>query len=111
MTEKRPYLRIINADAIAEGDIHRFEVEDHPRILTRVNGALHALDGICTHEDEELADGDIEDNTVWCPVHGSGFRVDTGAATNLPAVTPVSVYDVQIVNNMVYVSVDPDEPA
>jgi 3-phenylpropionate/trans-cinnamate dioxygenase ferredoxin component len=111
MTGNRPYLQVVEADAIAEGDIYRFEVADHPRILARVDGALHALDGICTHEDEELADGDIEDNAVWCPVHGSGFRVDTGVATNLPAVTPVSVYDLKVVDNVVYVSVEPDEPA
>ena len=111
MSSQQTYLHVVEANAIDEGDIHRFEVDENPRILTRVDGTLRALDGMCTHEEEELADGEVEDNVVWCPLHGSGFRVDTGAATNLPAVTPVSVYDVQVVDNIVYVSFDPVEPA
>lgn len=111
MTKLQSYLKLIDANAIDEGDIYRFEVDDQPRILTRVDGVLRALDGMCTHEDEELADGEVEDGVVWCPLHGSGFRADSGAATNLPAVVPVSVYDVQVEDNVVYVSIDPVEPA
>lgn len=111
MTELQSYIAVVNQDEIAEGEIVRFEVDQEPRILTRVDGMLYAMDGICSHEYAELAEGEVDDNVVWCPLHGSGFRVGSGAATNLPAVVPVEVYDVKTIDNVVYVSVDPDDAA
>lgn len=111
MTQRERYIAVVNENDIGEGEIYRFEVDEEPRILTRVEGTLYAMSGICSHEYAELAEGEVDDDVVWCPLHGSGFRVGSGAATNLPAVVPVEVYDVKSIDNVVYVSIDPDDAA
>lgn len=107
MANLEGYVRVVAADEIGEEEIYGFEVDQEERILTKVNGTIYALDGICTHEYAELTDGEVEDCTVWCPLHGSGFNVKTGAVTNLPAVEPLPTYDVKIVEGDVYVAREP----
>lgn len=94
----------MNADDLEDGGIYPFSVNDEDRIICVVGDDVYALDGICTHEYAELFDGEIEDDTLWCPLHSSGFSVRTGEATNLPAVLPLSTYDVLVQDNAVYVS-------
>ncbi|MDI3340273.1 MAG: non-heme iron oxygenase ferredoxin subunit [Sphaerobacter sp.] len=98
------YVRVMPVDEIAEAEIYEFEVDGEPRILTRVGDEIFACDGICTHEYAELAEGEIEDHVVYCPLHGSGFDLRTGAVTSLPAVTPLPIYDVKIEGGQVFVS-------
>lgn len=99
----------MEAGDLEDGGIYPFSVDDEDRIICVVEDEVYALDGICTHEYAELVDGEIEDDTLWCPLHSSGFSVRTGAATNLPAVLPLATYDVLIENNAVYVSREPKE--
>lgn len=107
MEELANYVQVMAADAVEEEELYEFEVDGEPRILTKVEGKIHALDGICTHEYAEMVEGEVEDGIVYCPLHGSGFNVCTGAVTSLPAVTPLPVYDVKIVDGQVYVSREP----
>lgn len=95
MAEDDEYVQVAVVDAIEEGQIYPVTVDDEPRLLTKVDGHLYAVDAICTHEYAELADGDIEDVTLWCPLHQAGFDVRTGTATNPPARIPLRTYDVQ----------------
>lgn len=106
MTALENYVKVMAAEAVAEEELYEFEVDGEPRILTKVKGKIHALDGICTHEYAEMVEGEVEDDVVYCPLHGSGFNVCTGAVTSLPAVTPLPVYDVQVVDGQVYVSLE-----
>lgn len=96
-------------DEIAEGEMQVFEVDGDPRILTRLDGCIYALDGICTHEYAELIDGEIDEGCIYCPLHGSGFDIRTGKVMNLPAVVALPVYQVEVIDGKVYVSLDPRE--
>ncbi|MBX6342736.1 MAG: non-heme iron oxygenase ferredoxin subunit [Thermomicrobiaceae bacterium] len=103
------YVRAAAVDEVAEEQLLGFEVDGDPRIMTRLEGEIYALDGICTHEYAELVEGEVEDGAVWCPLHGSGFDIRTGAVRNLPAVQPLRTYDVRVVDGDVYVSIGPRE--
>jgi 3-phenylpropionate/trans-cinnamate dioxygenase ferredoxin component len=107
LSEQNDYVEVMPADMVEEGEMVPFEIDGEELMLARVEGEIHALHGICTHEYAELWDGDIEDNTIWCPLHSSGFNVVTGEATNLPAVIPLPVYDVKIEDGTVFVSRQP----
>jgi 3-phenylpropionate/trans-cinnamate dioxygenase ferredoxin subunit len=107
MSVPEGYVEVMAADEVEDEMIYPFVVEDEERVLTRVDGQIYALEGICTHEYAELADGEIEDETLWCPLHSSGFNVRTGEVTNLPAVIPLKTYDVKVIDGTVYVSVAP----
>uniref|UniRef100_A0A7C5RTS8 Non-heme iron oxygenase ferredoxin subunit n=1 Tax=Thermomicrobium roseum TaxID=500 RepID=A0A7C5RTS8_THERO len=92
---------------VPEATIVRFEVDGEPRILVRYGDRLYAVYGICTHEEAEMAEGDLEDGVLYCPLHGSGFELATGRVTALPATRPLPVYDVEVRDGMVYVSRQP----
>lgn len=92
---------------IPEAQIVRFEVDGEPRLLVRFGDRVYAVYGICTHEEAELAEGDLEDGVIYCPLHGSGFELATGRVTSLPATRPLPVYDVVVRDGMVYVSRQP----
>ena len=52
------------------------------------------VDDLCTHADVSLSEGDVDDGTVECWLHGSRFDLRTGEPTGLPATVPVAVYPV-----------------
>lgn len=101
------YVFAMTAENLEDGGIYPFSVDEEERIVCVVGDDVFALDGICTHEYAELVDGEIEDETLWCPLHSSGFSVRSGKATNLPAVLPLATYDVVIEDGDVYVSREP----
>ncbi|MGQ0624693.1 MAG: Rieske (2Fe-2S) protein [Sporichthyaceae bacterium] len=65
-------------------------------LVRLLSGEVHALGAWCSHEEVELADGDLDGDEVVCPAHGAAFDVHTGAPSCLPATTPVAVYPVSI---------------
>jgi nitrite reductase/ring-hydroxylating ferredoxin subunit len=46
--------------------------------LFNVEGALHALDGVCPHQGGPLGQGLLEGCVVTCPWHGWQFDVTSG---------------------------------
>jgi 3-phenylpropionate/trans-cinnamate dioxygenase ferredoxin subunit len=66
-------------------------------------GDLHAISDMCTHATVSLSEGEVEDCSIECWLHGSRFDLRTGEPTSLPAITPVDVYPVTIDGDDVYV--------
>jgi len=97
-------VRVASDADIGSGVVRRVVVGDDARVLVRLeDGSLHALDGICTHQYAELADGEVEDDQLWCPLHSSGFDVRTGAPSCPPALRPLQRYPVVVRDGEVYV--------
>ena len=65
-----------------------------------------ALNDVCSHADVSLSEGDVEDGTVECWLHGSRFDLRTGRPTSLPAVKPVATYPVVIEGDDVIVKLE-----
>jgi len=66
-------------------------------------GDVHAISDMCTHATVPLSEGEVDDCTIECWLHGSRFDLRTGEPTGLPAITPVDVYPVTIEGDDVYV--------
>jgi 3-phenylpropionate/trans-cinnamate dioxygenase ferredoxin subunit len=81
------------------------KVGEKDLIIANIDGKLTALDGWCTHAAAPLAECDIEENEISCPLHGARFDVTSGAAKTLPAVEPLKTYDVKIDGDTVLVKV------
>ncbi|MGA4669765.1 non-heme iron oxygenase ferredoxin subunit [Propionibacteriaceae bacterium Y1923] len=71
-------------------------------------GEYFAIHNECSHGKVALSDGDVEDCTIECYLHGSRFDLRTGAVLNLPATQPVPVYPVRL--NGDDLEVDADNP-
>lgn len=107
MTEPR-VSPVARDSEVAEGMLCGVYAGDVPVLLIRLNGIIHAIGRICTHEYADLADGELDDGCVVCPLHGSRFDITTGRALTLPATLPEPVYAVTIVAGVIYVAVPPD---
>lgn len=70
-----------------------------------VAGELHAVEDRCSHQQAWLSEGFVEefDCTVECPLHASGFDLRTGVPTGPPALRPVRVFGVRVVDGAVTV--------
>lgn len=73
----------------------RITCRDRPIALFRLEDGVFALDDICSHEYSRLSEGEVWDDEVYCPKHGSRFNIRTGAVRGLPATRPVGSYPVK----------------
>ncbi len=64
--------------------------------VVRHGEEVFAIEDECSHAAVALSEGDVEDCTIECWLHGSRFDLRTGEPTGLPATEPVPVYPVRI---------------
>lgn len=72
-------------------------------LLCNVDGALYAVEDVCTHDGGPLDQGELQDCRIMCPRHGATFDVTTGAALTPPAVAPLATYPVRVEGDDVFV--------
>ena len=101
--------RVAALDDLDPGSVRLVEVAGVRVCLARTeDGDVHAVDDTCTHEDEPLSEGWVEDDCIECPAHNSVFDLRTGESRMPPAMEPVAVYAVDVVDGDVFVTV-PDQ--
>lgn len=60
-------------------------------------GTIGAVTDCCSHADFPLSEGALHaDGTIECVWHGARFDGRSGAACKLPAVDPITVYEVRV---------------
>ncbi len=94
-------------------------------LLCKSGGKIYAMDAVCSHYNGYLprgelttgylADGNVKDRVVVCPVHKAQFEVATGkVAKNVPGLlklathreaTDLRTYEVQVVDGGVQIKV------
>ncbi len=88
---------------IPNGATQRVEVDGHDVLLCNVDGAIYAIEDVCTHDGGALDAGELEGCRIMCPRHGAYFDVTTGAALTLPAILPVTTYVVRLDGDDIFV--------
>ena len=53
-------------------------------LLANVEGRLFAMDGLCSSDGGNLADGRLVEYRVKCPLHGTEFDLRTGKVIGQP---------------------------
>ena len=99
------WIKACNLGQVKEGQLLGFTHDDKKILLANLKGKIHATDLICTHANADLSTGFLSEEGVRCPLHLSVFNLENGEPQNLPAETPLKVYNVKIDNNEVYVEV------
>ena len=76
--------------------------------IVNCGGEILAVEDRCSHDDGDLMEGDVDEDTctVECPRHGSVFDLRTGKPLNLPAYVPIETYPVMVENGVIKVEVD-----
>jgi len=90
------FVRACRVDDVPELGTHLLEIEGVPVCVVKSGGTVYAINDVCSHADVSLSEGDVEDTTIECWLHGSRFDLLTGRPTGLPATQPVPVYPTKI---------------
>ncbi len=64
---------------------------------------FYALQDLCSHAAVALTEGEVEDCTIECFLHGSRFDLRTGKPTGFPATEPVATFPVEVRADGIYV--------
>jgi 3-phenylpropionate/trans-cinnamate dioxygenase ferredoxin subunit len=100
------WVRACAADEVPEEGAKAVVIDGQPICVARSNGTLYAIRDVCSHADVALSEGEVEDGTIECWLHGSRFDLTTGRPTGLPATQPVPVYPVKHDGDDVLVSME-----
>ncbi|WP_408899553.1 non-heme iron oxygenase ferredoxin subunit [Nocardioides sp. R1-1] len=71
-------------------------VDRYDVAVARHGNEVFALQDLCSHAAVALSEGEVEDCTVECWLHGSRFDLRTGKPTGLPATEPVATFPVEL---------------
>lgn len=102
---------ITQTDSLAPGEVARFDVAGEPVALYNLDGVFYATNDICTHATASLAEGDVEDDCIVCPVHFGEFHIPTGKAVAFPCERDLRTYYVEVNGDDIYVDVERESSA
>ena len=91
----RQAFRLGPADQVPFGEGRTFEVAGEQVAVFRLrSGRWYALSAVCPHRGGPLADGQLDDRIVVCPLHQNTFELATGCSPT--GAEPVRTYRVEI---------------
>jgi 3-phenylpropionate/trans-cinnamate dioxygenase ferredoxin subunit len=99
-------LRACSLNDVPDEGALRVQLDGKPICIARSQGEVFAISDICSHADVSLSEGDVEDGTIECWLHGSRFDLRTGKPTGLPATRPVATYPVTVEGDDVLVKME-----
>ncbi|MGI8550024.1 MAG: Rieske 2Fe-2S domain-containing protein [Dehalococcoidia bacterium] len=79
------FVSVLTASDLAVGEKRRVEANGMPLLLVRQQDRVYALADTCSHLGGPLSEGEIKDNSVICPWHGSCFALEDGKILNGPS--------------------------
>ena len=99
---------ICPADSFPPGAVRLIEWEELEIGVFNCAGEYLAIEDRCSHDDGELAYGELDEATctIECPRHGSRFDLRSGKPVNLPAYEPVDTFPVTVQDGMIKIEVD-----
>ena len=99
------YIRVCALADLVDDSAIGVEVDGVPVCIAKSEGDVFAVSDICSHADVNLSEGEVENGTVECWLHGSRFDLRSGRPTALPANRPVPTYPVKIDGDDIYVAI------
>jgi 3-phenylpropionate/trans-cinnamate dioxygenase ferredoxin subunit len=91
---------------VAEDEALGVTIGRYDVAIARHGDEVFAIQDLCSHAAVALSEGEVEDCTVECWLHGSRFDLRTGKPTGLPASEPVATFPVEVRDDGVYVDVE-----
>ncbi len=103
------WVRVCARSELLPGEYRNVFDGDTAIAVFNIDGALYAIEDVCTHDGGELTGGPIEGNEIECVRHGARFDITTGAVLCAPAYEPVAKFPVKVEAYAVYTRDDRDD--
>ncbi len=100
------FVRVCALGDIPDEGVLGVEIDSTPVALARSEGEVFAVSDICSHAEVNLSEGEVEDGTIECWLHGSCFDLRSGAPINPPATAAIPTYVVKTDGDDVLVSLN-----
>ena len=71
--------------------------------IARHGDEVFAVEDVCSHAAVALSEGEVDDCTVECWLHGSRFDLRTGKPTGLPATEPVATFPIEVRDDLIFI--------
>jgi 3-phenylpropionate/trans-cinnamate dioxygenase ferredoxin subunit len=97
--------RVGPVDELEEEDVMPFDHNGREYAIYHTVDGFFASDGMCTHEEEPLADGIVIDNVIECPLHQGRFDVRTGKALSAPVCVDLKTFAIQVHDKNIYIQI------
>ena len=104
-----PFELVARVEDVPEGGLLGVRKTHGERIcLINLDGEIHAVSDNCTHQDFPMSEGQLVPSPngtcmIECIWHGAAFDCATGMVKRQPAVDPLPVYDVRVVDGDIFV--------
>lgn len=107
------YVRVASFAEVPEGELRSYDLPSGRVAVAHVENSIFAVGDECTHQGCPLSEGELSktDDAVVCACHGSTFDLSTGEPIEGPAVDPVPVFPVRIVEGWIEVGTETTERA
>ena len=92
----REFVKVAEVSELPPGAMRMVEVDENQVLLANVDGNLYACDNVCPHSGGPLAEGELNEEEVECPWHGSVFNVTSGQVIEPPAEENLRMFDLRI---------------
>jgi nitrite reductase/ring-hydroxylating ferredoxin subunit/uncharacterized membrane protein len=102
------FRRALRESELREGAPVPAEIEGLRIVLVRRQGRVYALGERCSHLGGPLAEGEVRDEGIVCPWHGSRFALEDGRVLDGPATMPQPCFETRVRDGVVEVRRRPD---
>lgn len=92
---------VLPAADLNEGDRVAVEVEGVRVALFRKSGRIYALGATCSHLGGPLEEGQLHDDSIQCPWHGTRFSLHDGCVMQGPGTAAQPVYETRVRNGQI----------
>jgi nitrite reductase/ring-hydroxylating ferredoxin subunit len=100
---------VAREEEVPAGTMLMTQVDGTDILLVNLDGAIHATQGVCSHEYFELDKGFLTGDSLTCALHLSRFDLETGEALDPPAELPLAVYPARVEDGMIILTL-PEGP-
>ena len=90
------FTTVLADEKLKEGKPTRVEAEGVAIVLVRKKDRIYALAETCTHLGGPLSEGELDEEGIRCPWHGSRFCLADGSVLNGPATFKERVFEVRV---------------
>ena len=81
---------------LADGKPHRATVNGVRVLLARTGDQIRCIGEVCSHLGGPLAEGELREDTIRCPWHGSCFSLRDGSVIDGPATHPQPCFETRV---------------
>jgi nitrite reductase/ring-hydroxylating ferredoxin subunit/uncharacterized membrane protein len=94
---------VCRVDELVDDEAIGVTVDDVRIALVRRHHQIYALAAVCSHAGGPLERGQVRDDVLMCPWHGSAFCLRDGAVVRGPATAPQPAYETRVRGDLVEV--------